>query len=82
MGTSKAKLTSKGQVTIPAAVRKALRLQEGDTVTFELVEDGTARLMPEREADPFKAYAGALRQGKGKSIKAIVEELREERGNW
>ena len=80
MSTSKAKLTSKGQITIPVAVRKALRLREGDTVTFKLAEDGTALLTPEREADPFGAYAGALRQGEGKSIETIVEELREERG--
>ncbi len=31
-----ATLTSKGQVTIPAAVRKRLDLKKGDTVAFEL----------------------------------------------
>ncbi|HEY2067976.1 MAG TPA: AbrB/MazE/SpoVT family DNA-binding domain-containing protein [Rhizomicrobium sp.] len=30
------RLTSKGQATIPVAVRKALRLKEGDSVLFAL----------------------------------------------
>jgi len=30
------RLTSKGQATIPVAIRKALRLKEGDTVVFEM----------------------------------------------
>jgi antitoxin PrlF len=30
------RLTSKGQATIPVAVRKALRLKEGDSVLFDL----------------------------------------------
>jgi AbrB family looped-hinge helix DNA binding protein len=38
-----AKVTSKGQVTIPRAVREALGLDEGDTVVFRVV-DGRALL--------------------------------------
>ena len=30
------RLTTKGQATIPVAIRKALRLKEGDTVVFEM----------------------------------------------
>lgn len=30
------RLTSKGQATIPVAVRKALKLKEGDSVLFDL----------------------------------------------
>jgi len=33
------RVTSKGQATIPIAVRKALRLKEGDSVVFELAKD-------------------------------------------
>lgn len=33
-------LTSKGQVTIPAAVRKALRVDAGDRVQFIEIEGG------------------------------------------
>ncbi len=31
-----ARMTSKGQITIPAAVRRALSLEEGDRVVFRL----------------------------------------------
>jgi len=34
-----ARLTSKGQITIPNAVRKALQLQEGDRVVFRVDGD-------------------------------------------
>jgi AbrB family looped-hinge helix DNA binding protein len=43
MDTS-AKLTSKGQVTIPKSVREALALHEGDEVIFRL-RGGTATLV-------------------------------------
>ena len=33
-------LTSKGQVTIPAKIREALGLEEGDKLDFHLREDG------------------------------------------
>ena len=38
-------VTQKGQVTIPAPVRKALKIQPKDQVAFELV-DGEVRLRP------------------------------------
>jgi AbrB family looped-hinge helix DNA binding protein len=38
------KLTSKGQVTIPIAVREELGLQPGDEVEF-VVEDGAAKIV-------------------------------------
>jgi antitoxin PrlF len=34
-----ARLTSKGQVTVPRAVREALNLSEGDRVTFRVEGD-------------------------------------------
>jgi len=37
---SKARLSSKGQLTVPIDVRRALGLSRGDTVTIELTEDG------------------------------------------
>lgn len=36
---NKAKITFKGQVTIPKEVREALTIQEGDTVIFEVHGD-------------------------------------------
>lgn len=34
-----AKITSKGQITIPAAIRKAAKLKEGDMLAFEIKGD-------------------------------------------
>jgi AbrB family looped-hinge helix DNA binding protein len=41
-----ATLTSKGQVTIPKAVRDALHLRTGDRLDFILEADGTVRILP------------------------------------
>ena len=38
---SEATLTSKGQVTIPAEVRKAMGLTAGERVVFTRLDDGT-----------------------------------------
>lgn len=40
MAVLKAKVTSKGQITIPIEIRKILKADAGDTVTFELNEEG------------------------------------------
>jgi AbrB family looped-hinge helix DNA binding protein len=40
----RSRLTSKGQITIPAAVREQLQLETGDEVYFDLRPDGTAIL--------------------------------------
>jgi AbrB family looped-hinge helix DNA binding protein len=42
---NKAKITFKGQVTIPKEIREALTIQEGDSVIFE-VEGNHAVLKP------------------------------------
>ncbi|MEM6431084.1 MAG: AbrB/MazE/SpoVT family DNA-binding domain-containing protein [Deinococcota bacterium] len=57
---SKAKLSSKGQITIPKEVRQRLGLKQGDQVSFEF-ENGRTFIQPVREEDdPFAAYEGAL----------------------
>ena len=38
---STATMTSKGQITIPANIRKALRLSAGERVVFTQLDDGT-----------------------------------------
>ena len=42
-----ATITSKGQITIPKAIRDALRLSTGDRVAFRLRDDGIVELAPE-----------------------------------
>src|SRR5579871_2343567 len=73
-----ARISSKGQVTIPRAVRQALRLRQGDSVIFEIDEQGV-RLRPQHPADIFTRYAGMLRSGEGQTIAAIVAATRAQR---
>jgi len=69
-----AKITSKGQVTIPRAIREALHVATGDTVVFEVVDDGV-HLRPRHEK-MIQAFAGAGRVGPGKTVANIVAEVR------
>jgi len=39
-----ARITSKGQITIPKSVREALKLTEGDQVVFRVIEGDRALL--------------------------------------
>jgi len=43
---AKAKLTSKGQITVPKAVREALGVRPGDRLAFRTLEDGTVLVEP------------------------------------
>ena len=80
MLVKQARVTGKGQVTIPAEMRDALRLRKGDTVTFEVDDQDQAMLRAVRVESPFARYVGALREDRGLNVKRIVEELRETRG--
>jgi antitoxin PrlF len=71
-----ARVSAKGQVTIPAEVREALESGEGDDLLFEVVEAGEARirvLKRRRLADLYGALP-ATRPYPGK------EEVRTEVG--
>ncbi len=46
---------TKGQVTIPAEIRKAAHLEEGDPVEVELVEEGIL-LRPQKVIDATQAW--------------------------
>jgi antitoxin PrlF len=70
-----AKVTSKGQVTVPKAVRDALGIKEGDEVTFR-VEGSRAVLA--RTPD-FLELAGSIRVPAAKRNVAWDEILRRTR---
>ncbi len=52
-------VTSKGQITIPKAVRERLHLEAGDKIDFRVDPDGTIRMHPiaKRVDDVFGAFA-------------------------
>jgi len=70
-----AKVTSKGQVTLPKAVRSALGIKEGDEIIFR-VEGSRAVLA--RTPD-FLALAGAIRVPAAKRNVAWDEVVRRTR---
>ncbi|HEY5794830.1 MAG TPA: AbrB/MazE/SpoVT family DNA-binding domain-containing protein [Bosea sp. (in: a-proteobacteria)] len=53
-----AKVTSKGQLTIPAELRREWTLAAGDTVAFTRMHDGTVRVWPRNL--PATAICGML----------------------
>ena len=57
-----AKISSKGQVTIPADVRKKLHLTTGDTLAWETEADGRiwVRRIEPLDLDYLKAVSGTL----------------------
>ncbi len=76
---SKATITSKGQVTLPVAVRRALNLRAGDVITFELDRQGV-HVVPDKAKARFRAYAGKYRVGRGKTGREIDSWLKRLRG--
>lgn len=57
---STATMTTKGQITIPAAVRAALGVEAGDRVEFVQVEPGRFELVP--ATSPVAALKGLVRK--------------------
>ena len=64
---SEATMTSKGQVTIPADIRKALGLNAGERVVFTRLDDGTTIMRAKtRSILQLKGLLKPLRAKKGK----------------
>jgi len=75
---ARARLTSKGQVTIPKSVREALELREGDEVLFR-VERSRALLS---KTPDFLELAGAVEVPPAKRGTPWDEVLRRSRRYW
>lgn len=78
----KARITSKGQLTIPKEVRRALGVGEGDNLLFEVNESGdkvTVRVA--RKPVSFADYAGVWREDDGMSLREVNSYVRELRGH-
>jgi len=67
-------LTSKGQVTIPADVRKHLGLHPGDRVGF-IVEGGEVRLV--RKESRIEAAFGICKTDRSVSIEEMEQIIKE-----
>ena len=73
MRTATAKVTSKGQITIPIEIRNALSVAPGDRVSF-LLENGIVRV--EREQSWVERTAGMFK-GRGPSVPPTAKEFRD-----
>jgi antitoxin PrlF len=74
-----AKITSKGQITVPREIRKALGVAPGDKLLFE--QDGAGvRVRPVRTKSPFEKYRGIGTVGVRRGKKAVIRAVRELRG--
>lgn len=74
-----ARITSKGQITIPRDVRRALGVRAGDSLLFESDSSGV-RVRPVRGGSPFEKYRGIGNPGIPSGRKALRRWFREMRG--
>jgi AbrB family looped-hinge helix DNA binding protein len=74
-----AKLTSKGQITVPKEVRDALGVHTGDRLAFRLCEDGTVQV--KAETIDLMSLRGSVRtQVKSVTVEAMNEVIRRSGG--
>lgn len=77
-----ARITSKGQLTIPKEVRRALGVRAGDSLLFEIGDDSDeVRVRVARQPVSFADYAGVWREGKGMSAGEVNSYVRDLRGH-
>jgi antitoxin PrlF len=73
-----AKVTSKGQITIPSEIRRALRIKAGDKIVFK--QDGNEiSVFPLRQGDVFEEFRGIGTPGIGGGRTAVNKAIRDMR---
>ena len=80
-----AKVTTKGQVTIPIAIRKRLGIKDGDKLLFLEKPDGVVMVNPsmmalEKIGKAFEGEAERLGLENEEDVAAMIKEIRKE--NW
>jgi AbrB family looped-hinge helix DNA binding protein len=72
-----AKITSKGQTTIPQEVRAALHLSPGDLIAWDIGADGTAtvRRVHPMDLEYLRAVEGTLSEWSGQADEEAYREL-------
>ena len=74
-----AKVTSKGQVTIPLDIRKRLGVRQGDRLVFD-AEGDAITVRAAAKVDPFEKWRGIGFPGLGKGRAGLLRYMRELRG--
>jgi AbrB family looped-hinge helix DNA binding protein len=75
------RVTSKGQVTIPSEVRKALEIEQGDDLLFELSPDQTARLRVLKRPKLSEFYGALSTQRRFPGKEQVRQEVGQELGH-
>jgi AbrB family looped-hinge helix DNA binding protein len=70
----KSRVSSKGQVTIPAEVRSRLGLRPGTVVVFEIREKGALIRKGSSDRHPVDRIYGTLKLGKATDV--LLDEMR------
>lgn len=78
-----AKITAKGQITIPVEIRKMLNLKEGDKVVFmaengKVVMENSTKLAIREAQEAFAGLAEELGLETEEDVVALVKEVRKE----
>jgi len=76
----KARITSKGQITIPNEVRRLMGVRPGDSVVFEL-KGSKFHVAPVRAVSPFEKFRGIGNPGISSGRKWIIRYMRKLRGH-
>ena len=74
-----ARITSKGQITVPYEIRRAMGVRAGDKIEFEK-DDSGFRVRPVRTESPFEKFRGIGNPGVPRGKKAILRYIRKMRG--
>jgi AbrB family looped-hinge helix DNA binding protein len=78
---NEATLTERGQISVPAALRKKMGLRAGQRLKFAAVSEREFRVFAENDAPPgpmaMRGYARKLRGGPTRRTSAWMKELRE-----
>ena len=78
---ARSKLTSKNQVTLPAAVRRALGVGPGDRLSYELRDDGQIYLR--KDASSLSDLSGIVESGvslNDDELRHALDDARDELG--
>jgi bifunctional DNA-binding transcriptional regulator/antitoxin component of YhaV-PrlF toxin-antitoxin module len=72
-----AKITAKGQTTIPQDVRAALHVSAGDLIAWEVGADGTAKVrrVQPLDLDYLRAVEGTLSEWAGSADEEVYRGL-------
>jgi AbrB family looped-hinge helix DNA binding protein len=78
-----AKITAKGQITIPVQIRKMLNLKDGDKVVFmtdggKVVMENSTKLAIREAQEAFAGLAEELGLKTEEDVVALVKEVRKE----